>query len=459
MSSTAIIPFDSTPAPGSAVAVVPEHLVALFGDSANITPRFSINQLSYRGKVWRRVVEGEETVLTRPSQDNPGDVEPIPLVNLVILDHNKSRSRAYYEGAFEEGKNSSPRCYSGDGVAPDATVKEPCAATCATCPNAVKGSKITENGKQTTLCSPFKRVAVVPSANIGQHPAMLLRLAQTSVWDKDNGENEAKGWYAWDQYLDMLRARGAKHTAVVETRVKFDSRMAYPKLLFSASRWMNPDEASQIKQLLADKEKDIADILSGTPDRDGVAGHPAAAPTAGVDPTVSAVNVAAAAVQKAAAPAPQPTPAPTAAPAAAKPAGPKKPPAPTQAPVVMETVKTIDMTKTEGFTLEQMIEAGWTEEGLVAEGMLTITQKPVAAAAPKGPKKPPAAPAGPKKPPAAAAPAEDSGSADAFAAAAAPTQAAAPAPAAQSAGAATVVTDTPAGLSDLLNGWDDGDGA
>ena len=444
MTTNAIIPFDSTAAaPGSAVAEVPAHLVALFGDSANITPRFSINQLSYRGKTWRRVVEGEETPLTRTTSE--GDVEPIPIVNLVILDHNKSRSRAYYEGAFEEGKNSAPRCYSGDGVAPDASVKEPCAATCATCPNAVKGSKITEQGKQSTLCSPFKRVAVVPSSNIGQHPAMLLRLAQTSVWDKDNGENEAKGWYAWDQYLDMLRARGAKHTAVVETRVKFDMRMAYPKLLFSASRWMNPDEASQIKQLLADKEKEIGDILNGSnAAHDGVSGQPTTAPA---DPAAAAAAQAAAAVTKAATTTPAATPAPTQPPVKAN--APKPPPKPTQAPVKMVPKMTA---KAGEFTYEQLVAEGWDHDTMLSEGMIEmVAEKP---AAPK----PPAKPSAPK-PPAKAKPAADAGqqaedSGDAFAAAGKPA-----APAAtntQPPAAATVVTDTPAGLADLLSGWDDG---
>lgn len=440
--TTAIIPFDSTGTAGNAVAEVPAHLVALFGDSANITPRFNINQLSYRGKTWRRVVEGEETALTR--QNTEGDVEPIPIVNLVILDHNKNRSRAYYEGAFEEGKNSSPKCYSGDGIAPDASVKEPCAATCATCPNAVKGSKITENGKQSTLCSPFKRIAVVPSSNIGQHPAMLLRLAQTSVWDKDNGENESKGWYAYDQYMDMLRARGAKHTAAVETRVKFDLRMAYPKLLFSAARWLNPDEATAAKALIAEKEKEIADILTGGADRDGVSGQPAAAPApASAAPVDEAARQAQAAAQQAAATkTPAPAPAPVAAPKA-----PPKPPAKPPAPVATKTVKTIDLTKTDGFTLEQMIEAGWTEEALVADGMLVITQEPVT------PAKPPAAtkPKAPPKPPAPAPAAADNSGGDAFAAA--PKQQ--PAAATNTAPPATVVTDTPAGLSELLSGWDD----
>jgi hypothetical protein len=426
-----IIPFDSTSAAGTAVAEVPAHLVALFGDSANITPRFSINQLSYRGKTWRRVVDGEEVALTRTDAAT-GDIEPLPIVNLVVLDHNKGRSRAFYAGSFEEGKNTAPDCYSGDGVTPDASVKEPCAATCATCPNAVKGSKITEAGKQVTACSPFKRVAVIPSANIGQHPAMLLRLAQTSVWDKDNPE-EAKGWYAWDQYLDMLRARGAKHTAVVETRAKFDMSKAYPKLLFSASRWLNPEEATAVKAELAKQEKDITDILTGAPDRDGMAaGAPASgAASPAVAPAEAAAAVAAAAVAKAQAPAP----------AAAKPAAPKPPakPAATQAPAAPKVKK---MTAKAGdFTYEQLLGEGWDDESLIAEGMMEL----VAAAAPKPPAKP-TAPKPPTKPK--AAPTE----ADAFAAAPA---AAAPATANTTPAPATVVTDTPAGLSDLLAGWDD----
>lgn len=277
-----IIPFVST-----GVAEVPAHLAALFDGDSNIAPRFTINQLSYRGKIWRRIVEGEETVLTRVNNET-GEEEPMPIVSLVILDQNRNRSRAFYAGSYEEGKNAAPDCYSGDGVTPDASVKEPCSETCATCPNAVKGSKITESGKQTTLCSPFKRIAVVPSQHVGQHPPMLLRIAQTSVWDKDNAENEAKGWYAYDQYVDMLRARGAKHTAVVETKVKFDMRTAYPKLLFSASRWLNPDEAAAAKQLLATDAVAIKDILTGG-GADGVMGTPAHAPAAdGADTAAAA---------------------------------------------------------------------------------------------------------------------------------------------------------------------------
>lgn len=431
--SSNIIPFSAT-----GDSNLPAHLANVFGDEGNIAPRVTINQLSYRGKVWRRVVAGEEVQLTRPSADT-GEQEPIPIVSVIILDHNKNRSRSFFEGNYEEGKNQAPRCYSSDGVKPDASVKDPIAATCATCPNAVKGSKITENGKQTTLCSPFKRVAVAPSANIGEHPALLLKLAQTSIWDKDNPE-EAKGWYSWDQYLDMLRARGAKHTAMVETRVKFDLKVAYPKLLFSASRWLSPEEALAAKKLMEDQKDDIDSIINGAGDKDGVMNHPANGGTAsgGTD-----TQAAAPAAPK---PTPAPTqataPAPTPAPAPAAPKAPPKPPAPPKPK--MKQVKKIDLEKTEGFTLEQMLEAGWTEDALIAEGMLTIVEEVDTPAAPPKPR-------GPRKPPAAPAPAADTSGA--VASAPAPAQSApAPAPTAS----APAASDAPAGLSDLLAGWDDG---
>lgn len=294
-----IIPFDHK----GTIAEMPAHLVATFGGDgeANIGPRVTINQLSYRGKIFRRVVDGEEIAITKLDADTQERV-PMQIVNLVVLDHNKGRSRAFYEGEYEEGKNASPKCFSGDGIKPDAAVSEPCAATCATCPNNVKGSKITPQGKAVTACAPYKRIAVVPSASIGTHVPLLLRLAQTSVWDKENAQ-EANGWYAWDQYLDMLRARGAKHTAAVETRVKFDADAAYPKLLFSASRWLNPEEAAAVKvKLEADKEP-ITGILNGRQSEDGTTGQPAtngaaATPTpagASVDPAAEAAKAAAAA--------------------------------------------------------------------------------------------------------------------------------------------------------------------
>lgn len=222
-------------------ANVPAELTNIFGDS-NIAKRDLIPSLTFRGKVWRITVAGETHDLMN------GD-DPKPSVDVVVLAQLPRRSRSFYEGAFVEGENKAPRCWSTDGVKPDAEVTEPVAQTCANCPNSVKGSKITDNGKQVAACSQFRRLVVVPASDLGFEP-LLLRIPQTSIWDKDNAENEQKGFYAWDQYIDMLRTRNVNHTAQVVTKLKFDKRMAYPKLLFGPVRFVSTEEAAVLKPLI-----------------------------------------------------------------------------------------------------------------------------------------------------------------------------------------------------------------
>jgi len=238
---TNIVPFEA-----GKMTAPPSHLAKFFDQNENIEERLNIPQLSFRGKVWRIVINGEE----KPLLNKEGD--PVQVVHIVVLDHNKARSRAYYEGAYEEGKAQAPACWSTDGEVPDAQVKEPRAKSCQACEFSKKGSKITPQGKEVTACSVFKRVALVPLSDVESEP-LLLRLAQTSMWDKNNEENEAKGWYAWDQFIDMLRKHGAKHTAAVATKVKFDHRVAYPKLLFAASRWLADEEMEIVGPLLKDE--------------------------------------------------------------------------------------------------------------------------------------------------------------------------------------------------------------
>lgn len=273
---------------------LPAHLADI-NEVTNIEVRESIPQLSFRGKTWRIVMGGEETVVNRPGTDDPAT-----MVAGVFLDYNKTRSRAYFAGAYEEGKTAAPTCWSHDGVKPHSSVKEKQADTCANCPQAAKGSKITDAGKEVTACSQFKRVAFVPIQDT-KHPPLLLKLPQTSIWDKDADEWAAKGWYAFDQYLDMLKRRGVNHTASVVTKIRFDPRPSYPKLLFGPLDWVPAEVVDDIKAQLADKDA-INKILSVDP--------------SGADPNAGPAPEATAAPAAAAAPAKAP-------PAPAKPAAPK----------------------------------------------------------------------------------------------------------------------------------------
>jgi hypothetical protein len=257
-------------------AGLPAHLADL-NEQSNIELREQVPQLSFRGKVWRVVMDGTDKVV------NNSEGDPVQAVQVVILDYNKKRGRAFYPGGFEEGKSVAPACWSKDGEVPDPSIKEPQAQSCASCKQSQKGSKVTDAGKAVTACSQYKRMAVVPITDTKFTP-LLVKIPQTSMWDKDNKENENKGFYAFDQYLEMLQARGIKHTAAVVTKIKFDSRTAYPKLLFGAHTWLPESEAANIKAQV-DKKVELAallNVLDTTAPVDGPVAEPLGPPLSNV---------------------------------------------------------------------------------------------------------------------------------------------------------------------------------
>jgi hypothetical protein len=288
---------------------VPSYVAQYFApEESNIAAKLTVPALSFRGKAWRIVLDDQETLVT----DKAGD--PVASVSVIILDQIKKNSRVFYEGQYVTGENKAPNCSSVDGIKPDASIEKPVAATCAACPNAVKGSKITQQGKATTLCDTVKRVAVIPSSKL-DFTALLLRLAPTSNWDKTT-ENEE--WKAWAQYMDYLRAQGVTNTVQVVTKVKFDSRAEYPKLLFKADRWTTQEELAVLSQRW--KSDEVKNLLLGsqaelTETDDGEA-PPAAAAVAQPAPASAPAATPAPTRTRAARPKPEPAPAPAAAPAA-----------------------------------------------------------------------------------------------------------------------------------------------
>jgi hypothetical protein len=268
MSKNALTVFDQ---PGMAV---PDYVNDTFGDEKNITDRVTVPSLSYTGKVWTIHNNGEKTKVTK--RDDDGDDIPVSVLRVVVLDWAKRRGRAYYEGNYDPDKPGAPLCWSDDGVKPHASIKEPQCGTCEGCPMSVKGSKITEQGKAVTACSQHRMIVVAP---LGK-PDMPLRmkLAITSDWDKQNPEMEAQNWFAFNNYTDYLRAKGVPHTAAVVTKMKFDPNVAYPKVMFTADRWLSKDEAAEVKPVL--KSEEVQKLLGGTWTPAGVDGKKIAAPAA-----------------------------------------------------------------------------------------------------------------------------------------------------------------------------------
>lgn len=306
---------------------LPAHLQGMAGQNDDLSGGVSQGYavLSYKGKTWALSQGGNRTIIMRPNSVD----EPASALEVVIVKANPHLSKVYYPGGYVEGSDAKPICYSNDGHGPAADAVQPQCATCAGCPRNAWGSRITENGSKGKECSDSRRVAVVPSGDLGN--PMLLRVPAATLKDLA-------------AYADMLSRRNAPYCAVV-TRIAFDPSVAHPKFTFKALRWLSADEAAKVAETL---DMDVIGHITGTAERgapmasDGLGQAPAhvqiAAPVSQAAPQRPAPAPARAVAPTPAQAAPAPAvggfgfggAAPAAAPAPAKPA--RAPRAPKAAP-------------------------------------------------------------------------------------------------------------------------------
>lgn len=337
----AMIPF--------AAGGAPAHISNAFaGLGSNIPERQSVPSLSYEGKTWTIHKEGaKQKLMTR---DADGEQIPLSIMKVVILDSAPRRGRAFYEGTYDPNKIAAPACWSHDGERPDQSITNPCAASCAACPNSVKGSKVLDNGNTTTACSQHRMLAVIPSGDLNYTP-LRLKIAITSDWDNNSPEMEREGWFSYSKYLDYLKANGCPHTAAVVTKIRFDANAAYPKLFFAAERWLSEEEQYTVAPRV--KTPEVQKLIDGSWTPAGVDGVPTqnAQAAAQINPAPAPVQPVEEKVQIAPAPAPAPAPvqeavmimddsepAPVTKPAKAKAKEAEPAPAPEQAPAASTDV-------------------------------------------------------------------------------------------------------------------------
>jgi hypothetical protein len=210
-----------------------------------VTSGFGI--ISYRGKVWRVRKGGEE----QQYLDENGDA--MPSIEVVFIKANRLPSKLYYGAKYVEGDNSPPKCYSTDGVRPDVAVLEPVSELCATCPNNVWGSRITDDGKKSRACQDSRRTVVVFSHHLvdatpySPPEVFMLRVPPASL-------NPLK------EFVEkILKPKGIPLYSVV-VRVGFDKDASFPKFTFRVVRFVTEEEYEIIEQLRASDE--VARILT-----------------------------------------------------------------------------------------------------------------------------------------------------------------------------------------------------
>ena len=177
-------------------------------------------RISIKGGVFRLMADGKEITSI---DDRHLDV--------VIVNAAPKISRTYYAGTYEEGNTSAPTCWSADGETPDASIEEPQAGNCASCPMNVKGS----GQGDSKACRFSQRLAVVLANDIGGD-VMQLTLAATSIFGKEEGDKRPLQAYA-----RYLAAQNINPETLV-TRLRFDTKAAVPKLFFQPLKWLEDDE-------------------------------------------------------------------------------------------------------------------------------------------------------------------------------------------------------------------------
>jgi len=196
---------------------------------ANIPLGFAV--VTYRGKVWRLVYQGDEDIVRDPVRPD----QPAQTIEAVIIGASAAVSKIFYAKPYTEGSDQPPDCYSLDGIKPEANVPAKQAALCARCPQNEWGSRMTDDNKRAKRCADSKRLAIVPSLDLENESyggPMLLRVPPTSLANLS-------------LYAGNLARRGAPLEALV-TRIGFSHELAYPQLTFTAVRWLTDEEARQV---------------------------------------------------------------------------------------------------------------------------------------------------------------------------------------------------------------------
>ena len=197
-----------------------EDTMAVAGGSANQTKR-----LSLKGGVFRKIVGGKEV----------GAIEDRHM-NIIFVNMAHSASRQCYEGTYEEGKVTSPICWSNDSVKPDADVESPCAPTCDVCPNSAKGSNDSGVGAKCKLS--WRTAVVLPQDPSGD--VLELVIPAASAFGK-----EENGRWPFKSYVGMLASNSIAASRVV-TKMQFDTKVQFPKVLFSPSGAVDPNDYESV---------------------------------------------------------------------------------------------------------------------------------------------------------------------------------------------------------------------
>lgn len=191
---------------------------------AMVASSISVPRLSYRGKRWRYIVDGEEELVK----------ELTTSVVIVGVEPDAGRFiKTLYLSTYAPGDTSPPDCSSSNGVTPDIWVATPQAQRCGQCPKNVFGSAASRTGGKAKACHDSKRLWVVkpddPEVVYGLNvPIMSLKNLA------DYGKYIAKNNFP---------------LTLVITELSLDDEAEFPKLCFAHRGFIAEEYAKEVMEL------------------------------------------------------------------------------------------------------------------------------------------------------------------------------------------------------------------
>lgn len=228
---------------------VPAHLRALEDDDTTNTlagGELGQRRISIKGGVFREMIGAKEY---RTSEERS--------MGVIIIKAAPSVHRTYFEGAYVEGQNASPTCWSSNSQTPDVSVPEDQrqAAKCMDCPQNIKGS----GHGDSRACRYQQRIAVLLEGEVEKREVYQVVLSPTSVF----GDGE-KGKLPLQAYAKHLKAHRTPIAGVV-TEMRFDTASPTPKLVFKPVRPITEEELDVVRAMRDSVEAEDAIKLTVAP--------------------------------------------------------------------------------------------------------------------------------------------------------------------------------------------------
>lgn len=230
----------------------------------NVGASFAV--VSIKGKTFGIKHAGQTKQMT---VNYNGQLFAAPYFDAVMIKANGHLSKTYYREGYAEGSDSQPDCWSEDGVTPlapleqrpiDPRTGQHC-TDCRMCPMNAFGSKVTDNGSRGKACADTRKIVVVPV--VPTQPGAAA--GDPGLVDFDNAQYggpmllrvPAGSLRPLAEYSEQLQGMGFPYFGVV-TRFSFDPTVAHPKLVMQAVRPLTDGEAQQLVKVRdSDKVKNI----------------------------------------------------------------------------------------------------------------------------------------------------------------------------------------------------------